>query len=61
MYEDGVQTATGTFSDPLPDEGDRSRRTGRLRRRFGGWLDEVAFYDHALTAEQIAEHAAFGL
>ena len=56
MYEDGVQTATGSYSDPFPIKAIGHGNGGT----FGGWLDEVAFYDHALTAEQILEHAAFG-
>ena len=60
LYEDGDQTASGTFADPLPIKAIGRGQGGGYGGSFGGWLDEVAFYDHALTAEQIAEHAAFG-
>jgi len=60
LYEDGAETDTGTLAEALPMKAIGRGEGGRFGSSFGGWVDEVAFYDHALTAEQVAAHAAFG-
>jgi len=54
LYVDGISAAHGGFADPF--------RIGTLGNAGGGTLagliDEVAIYDHALSAEQLAAHAA---
>jgi hypothetical protein len=56
LYEDGVLAGTGTFDGMYPIKTIGNGNAGT----FGGWLDEVAIYEQALPADQIAEHAAFG-
>ncbi|MEO6350784.1 MAG: LamG domain-containing protein [Candidatus Limnocylindrales bacterium] len=60
MYQDGEKVGTGELPNSYPV---KAIGAGELDDRgegtFGGWMDEVAFYDHALSADRGAAHAAF--
>ena len=56
VFQDGESVGTGDYEGPYPISAIGAGDSGT----FGGWLDEVAIYDHALSAETIAAHAAMG-
>jgi Concanavalin A-like lectin/glucanases superfamily len=56
MFQDGHSVGTGTYEGSYPISAVGAGESGT----FGGWLDEVAIYDHALAAEAIAARAAMG-
>jgi len=60
MYQDGVNVGTGELTTPYPIKAIGAGELNEWDEVFGGWLDEIAFYDHALSAERIAQHAALG-
>jgi hypothetical protein len=55
-FVDGRPAGTGTHDAPFPVATVGWGESGLLR----GMLDEVAIYDHALSPERIAAHAAAG-
>jgi hypothetical protein len=55
-YMDGRQVGTGMYLEPFPVSAVGWGNAGLLR----GLMDEVAIYDHSLSPERIAAHAAAG-
>jgi hypothetical protein len=56
LYIDGVQVATGTDSNTIPDP-NAPLTIGKAEAYFlNGLIDEVAIYSRALTAEEILQH-----
>jgi hypothetical protein len=60
MYQDGVSVGRGELAGPYPVKAICAGEINELDEVFGGWLDEIAFYDHRLPAKRVAEHAALG-
>jgi len=62
LYVDGVQVTSGPFSGPVPGASGGGRIGGDAGgSRLDGRVDEVAFYQRALTGTEIAAHYATGL
>jgi len=62
LYVNGVQTGT-TIDSSAPQTSSAGWRIGRrwdLADFFNGWVDEVAIYDHALTAARVLRHYQAG-
>lgn len=60
LFQDGDSVGTGESDSVFPIKAIGSGSLQELEGSLEGWLDEIAIYDHALSAERIAERAAFG-
>lgn len=59
LYQNGQPTAAGTWDGPFPITSLGAGAAFDGQRTLEGWLDEVALYERALSAERVAAHATF--